>query len=133
MFAGLCLTAGSALADVRGVWLVQSGNAHVKIDDCGDKLCGSIVWLKEPLDENGKEKLDKENEDEALRTRKIMGLPMLKDFVADGENAWDDGSIYNAEDGKTYSSEMQLKDANTLEVKGCVLFFCKSQTWTRVH
>lgn len=128
---GLAGTAVSA-EEVNGVWLVESGNARVEVYDCDDNKCGKIVWLKEPNDENGVPKLDVNNEDEALRSRPIMGLVMLEGMVADGPTRWEDGTIYNGEDGKTYNSKMELSDGNLL-VSGCVLFFCRDQTWTRVE
>jgi len=133
-FLAAIATATSAQAgDPRGKWLTESKKAHVEVFDCNGKLCGKVVWLKEPLDENGKPKLDKENEDEKLKSRPIMGHHMISGMEPDGENEWDGGIIYNAEDGKTYSSEMTLVKDDTLKVAGCVLFFCKSQTWTRVN
>ncbi|MCW9035208.1 MAG: DUF2147 domain-containing protein [Rhodospirillales bacterium] len=133
LFVAMTLSAGAQAGSPKGIWLTESKKAHVEVYDCGDKLCGKIVWLKEPLDEKGMPKLDKENEDEKLRDKPLMGQNMISDMVADGENAWDDGTIYNAEDGKTYSSEMNMPNDKTLNVSGCVLFFCKEQVWTRVN
>ena len=45
---------------------------------------------------------------------------------------WDDGEIYNPEDGKTYSSELEMNNPNTLKVRSCVWFFCQTQIWKRV-
>lgn len=137
MFMGLIVTllflTGAARADVTGVWSTVEDKSHVKIEPCGDKMCGTIVWLKEPLTEAKTDKTDMKNEDPKLQGRKILGLPLLNGFVKEGDNEWDDGTIYNPEDGKTYSSSLSLVNPNTLEVKGCVLFFCKTQTWTRVQ
>ena len=123
----------AAAADATGVWATKDGNSHVKIAPCNDKLCGEIIWLKEPLTPEGKPKTDQHNSDEALRSRPIIGLQMLNGFVKDGENEWGDGEIYNPEDGKTYSAKMELVKPDALEVKGCVLMFCQTQGWTRVE
>ncbi len=127
------MSATAQAAEPTGVWLTESKAAHVEIYPCEQKLCGKVVWLKEPNDENGKPKLDKLNQDEKKRSLPIMGSVMIAGMVAQGGNEWEDGTIYNAEDGKTYSSEMVLVDDKTLKVSGCVLFFCKEQTWTRVQ
>ena len=125
--------AGPALADPKGIWLTPGGKSHVEIAPCGDKLCGRIVWLKEPNNEQGQPKRDAENEDESLRARPILGLPLLTDFPQEPEDGvWDDGEIYNPEDGKTYSSELEMNDKDTLKVSGCVWIFCQSQIWKRV-
>ena len=108
---------------------------HVKIEKCGEKICGRIVWLKEPLNDKKQPKTDLNNPDEALRARKIIGLPLLTGFVpADKANKWEGGRIYNPEDGETYKSTMTLIEGGKLEVRGYVglPIFGKSQVWTRV-
>ena len=119
-----------------GTWLTERGGANVKIANCGGKLCGSIVWLKEPLNAHGQPKRDSENPDESLRSRPILGVPLLTDFVrsGDGSNVWQDGLIYNPDDGKTYKCTLTLVDDHTLRVRGYVgiSLLGKTQTWTRV-
>jgi clan AA aspartic protease (TIGR02281 family) len=43
------------------------------------------------------------------------------------------GKIYNAEDGNTYVGSFTIYDANTAQLKACVLggLVCKQQMWTR--
>lgn len=128
--------AADARADALGVWLTGTKKAQVKIYPCsGDRetLCGEIVWLQRPLGEDGKPKRDIHNEDEALRDRPLMGIQVVWDLAYQGDGEWDDGEIYNAEDGETYDAEMEEIDANTLEVSGCVWFICKTQTWERIE
>lgn len=116
-----------------GLWATEGGKSHVEIAPCGEKLCGSIVWLKEPLDDEGAAKTDKNNPDEALRDRPIVGLPLLAGFVpGEAANEWVDGTIYNPEDGETYSCTMTLQSDGSLKVRGYVglPIFGKSQIWT---
>lgn len=123
-----------AKADVTGTWATVEGKSHVEIAPCdGDKFCGTITWLKEPNDKDGNPKIDSKNENQKLRDRGILGIKLLKGLEKVGDNEWDDGYIYNPEDGQIYGSEMKLMDDKTLQVKGCVLFFCKEQVWTRVE
>ena len=127
--------AGSALADPRGVWLTKSGKSHVKIARCEKnrrELCGHIVWLRRPLGDDGKPRKDVHNDDKSLRKRPLIGIQVIFDMENEGGGEWDDGEIYNAEDGDTYSAEMEVIDKDTLEVSGCVFIICKSQTWKRV-
>ena len=119
--------------NAKGVWLTESKKAHVQIYDCGSKLCGKIVWLKEPNDENGNPKVDKENTDEAKRSVPLLGSNMISGMIKASSDLWKEGQIYDAEDGKTYDSRMQLKDNETLKVSGCIFFFCKAQIWLRVE
>ena len=55
---------------------------------------------------------------------------MLTGFTADSDR-WR-GKIYDPESGKTYRSEVNREGA-VLKVKGCISFFCRTQTWTRVE
>ncbi|MDP6689178.1 MAG: DUF2147 domain-containing protein, partial [Alphaproteobacteria bacterium] len=50
-------------------------------------------------------------------------------------NVWNDGTIYNPEDGEIYSCTMTLVDGRTLKVRGDVglPLFGKTQVWTRVN
>ena len=125
--------AGAALAGPEGTWLTEGGKSHVEIRLCGEELCGRIVWLREPHNEDGSVKLDTNNKDEALRSRGILGLELLSGFAAGGEGPWEGGRIYNPENGKTYRSNLRLKNADTLRVSGCVFIFCETQVWTRVE
>ena len=105
LFFGLAMallfSSAASAKDVTGVWSTVDGESHVKIEPCGEKICGKIIWLKEPLTEK--------------------------------KNEWDDGTIYNPKDGKTYSSTLTLTKPDELEVDGCVMIFCKTQVWTRVE
>ncbi len=135
IFAGLVATiffTGASNADPTGVWLTPAGNSHIEIRLCGEKLCGKIVRFTEPRNADGTLKLDEKNKKEALRTRPLLGLELMSGFTETGDGKWTKGRIYNPEDGQTYRSKLEVKDHNTLNVSGCVLVFCKAQTWTRV-
>jgi len=49
-----------------------------------------------------------------------------------GVDQWE-GEVYNANDGKTYSSTIKPVGTDKLEIQGCVLgFLCGGETWTRI-
>jgi len=118
---------------ILGSWANPSGEDHILIYKKGNKYFGKLDWIKYPNDETGKPKTDKNNPDEALRTRPELGLELLKDFVYDENNVYDDGTIYDPKSGKTYSCKMTL-DGNSLKIRGYVgiSLFGRSETWTRV-
>lgn len=123
----LALTTGSALAaEPLGDWLVKDGYAHIRIDNCGGKLWGIVVWEKEPG-------VDSENPDPAKKTRPTLGMPVLMGLVPTKPNKWE-GEIYNSQNGKLYSANISILDENTLELEGCLYpnFLCLAQKWTRV-
>lgn len=116
-----------------GIWTNEDGKARFEIYKCGDKLCGKIVTLKEPL-RNGKPKVDEKNPDKSLRNRPLAGLEFMNGFTYDSHNKWDDGTIYDPESGKTYSCYMKMISKDKMEVKGYIgiSLIGRTQTWTRV-
>ena len=132
----LALFAAPAAAEpgALGVWATEEEKSHVEIYACGEQLCGRIVRLKEPLNEEGTEKLDINNEDSALNDRPIVGLEIMTGFVASGERKWKKGRIYDPENGKLYKCKMELTEAGTLKVRGFIGISLLGRTaiWTRV-
>lgn len=118
-----------------GVWEPSHGKARVKIEKIADKYYGKIVWLKEPNFDDGTPKVDRNNPDESLRSVSVKGLRILKDFSHTGQNTWGDGTIYDPENGSTYSCEIKMKDDNTLDIRGFigVKAFGRSDTWKRLE
>ncbi len=121
-------------ASIIGQWYTTDKGAIVEIYQCGDKICGKIIWLKEPNKENGTPKTDENNPDNKKHNDPIIGLNMLKGFVANGNNKWEDGEIYDPKNGKTYACNMEL-DGEVLEVRGYVgiSLFGRTEKWTRVN
>jgi uncharacterized protein (DUF2147 family) len=133
VFAVAVLTASNAnAAGVDAVWLSNDGKARIKIEPCGANLCGTVVWLAEPLDPaTGKPKLDKNNPDNSLRSRPVLGSRMLE-AKPESDGKWR-GTIYNGQNGRTYDVTIHVEDA-ALKIEGCAMggVFCRTQTWTRV-
>jgi uncharacterized protein (DUF2147 family) len=119
-------------ADALGTWYTADNDSKVHITNCGGALCGTLVWLKEPIDPaTGQPKLDKNNADASKQSRPLLGAPIVLGMTPSGPGVWS-GNVYNASDGKTYSGSFTMTSDNTADLKGCVMsFLCKTQTWTR--
>lgn len=119
---------------ILGKSLNASGEAHIQIYPNGNKFSGKLVWLKEPLDANGKPKLDKENPKNELTKRPILGLIFLKDFTYK-DGIWEGGTIYDPKTGKTYSCKISAEGKNKINVRGFIGFSLlgRTETWTRVE
>jgi uncharacterized protein (DUF2147 family) len=132
--AGLALTAAApafAADPVEGEWLTQAATGKVRIAPCPGKpnlMCGVISWLKDPADAVAK---DAHNPDPALKSRPIMGLPMIWNFKQAAPGRWTGGKIYDPNTGKTYDSKISVNANGTLKVEGCILMVCQAQTWKR--
>jgi uncharacterized protein (DUF2147 family) len=130
-----CTVARAQNADaILGTWVNPNGQDHILIYKKGNKFFGKLDWIKFPIDETtGKPKADKNNPDPALRTRPDLGLELLKDFTFEGDNVYDDGTIYDPKSGKTYSCKMTL-DGISLRIRGYIgiSLFGRTEVWTRV-
>lgn len=129
-------TASSAQAgDPTGYWRkAEQGRfpAKMQIYNCGGRsICVKIAWLQNPHDSQGRMLQDVRNVNPSLRGRTIEGLPIVKGMAQAGANQWK-GSIYNPEDGKTYSATITLASSSKIVLKGCVAaFLCREQVWLK--
>ena len=118
-------------AEVTGVWLTQAGDARVRVSKCGGGICGVIVWLRQPIDPaTGKPAIDDKNPNPALARRPMIGLPLFTGMRPAGPNKWS-GQIYDADDGRSYVSNVSVSGPDTLRVEGCMGALCGGETWTR--
>ncbi|MFO1100524.1 MAG: DUF2147 domain-containing protein [Xanthobacteraceae bacterium] len=110
-----------------GEWLVEDGKSQIRIEECGANLCGYVSVAKKPNEK------DRNNPNPSLRGRSVVGMPILLDMKPSG-NRWN-GRIYNAQDGRTYTGIISLKNGNTLRVQGCAFggMICGGQNWSRVN
>jgi uncharacterized protein (DUF2147 family) len=134
MLGNLFLIAQNEGDKILGTWLTTEGKAHILITKYSDKYGGKIVWLKNPNDEYGKPKVDKKNPDPAKRSNPTVGLNNLLGFTYDGDGEYEDGTIYDPANGKTYKCVMHLEGDNVLKVRGYVgvTALGRTETWTRV-
>jgi uncharacterized protein (DUF2147 family) len=129
-----CMSAFAQKADaIAGKWLSPNGEDQIQIYKKGDKYFGKLSWIKYPNDETGKPKTDKKNPEKNLRSRQELGLELLKDFKYDGDNVYEDGTIYDPKSGKTYSCKMTI-NGEKLKIRGYVgiSLLGRSEIWTRV-
>jgi len=127
----------SAQADkVVGFYLTAKGTSQVEIYKGTDgKYYGKISWLEE-LTEDGKPKVDDENPDPALQKRPILGLPLMQGFEYNkDEKQWENGTIYDPDNGKTYDCYMWFdEDDSVLQMRGYVMgmkFLGRTTQWKR--
>ena len=149
LIAAMLMVLGSAASaqaqSVMGTWLTASGVAQVQIGPCADPsagaLCGFIVGLINPKGPDGQVvapnmATDYRNADPSLRSRKVIGMPLIWGFKKTADpNVFEDGHIYNGENGKTYNANISLQPDGTLRLRGYVgsPMFGETQIWTRVR
>jgi uncharacterized protein (DUF2147 family) len=126
--------AGEGDQITSGIWWTQEKDSKVQFFKSGDLYSGKIVWIKDPLDKNGKPKIDNNNPDEKLKGRPILGMVFLVSFKYEGENVYKDGKIYDPRNGKTYSCKMTFK-GKEIDVRGYIgsPMFGKTVTFTKAE
>ena len=128
-FAGGTEAPGDAIV---GVWLTEEKDAKIEIYKEEGKYYGKLIWGEDIYDAQGRSKLDDKNPDKDLQKRPLKGLLLLKNFHYKNDE-WKGGTIYDPENGKTYSCVMELK-GNMLKVTGYIGFSWIGRTvkWTRI-
>jgi uncharacterized protein (DUF2147 family) len=88
-----------------GVWATEENKGNVRIEQCGQNLCGYAVKSGEKILINMKPQ----------------------------DSKWT-GKIHDPDSGRNYDSTIAMKGTNSLRVQGCAFggMFCGGQTWKRV-
>lgn len=136
-FLGIYAFAGFAQnADkIVGVWWNDEKTTKIEVEKKDGKYVGTIVYMIPEKYEDGEPPKDKENPDESLRSRSIVGLQILSGFEFSAKKKeWKDGSIYDPKSGKTYDCYAWLENDDLLKLKGFVAgirWMGKSSEWYR--
>jgi uncharacterized protein (DUF2147 family) len=104
---------------VCGKWESVEKNLRLQVFIQDHKFVAKIIWFDDG-DPNDMDKwTDKHNPDPALRSRKILGLNILKDMVYhEDTNTWEDGTIYDARHGREWNASAYIDKNGLLRVKG---------------
>jgi len=119
---------------IERLWYNEEKTAKIQVYKGQDgRFYGKIAWLKVP-DRDGKPKVDGHNPDHDRRNDPELGLVILKGFKKDGARGYNDGTIYDPTNGKTYSCKMTM-DGDVLDVRGYVGFSLLGRTtkWTKAE
>lgn len=123
---------------VLGYWLTRDEETDkpksiIEFYKTGEEYRGRIVWLREPTYEDGTPKRDRNNPDEELRHRKLMGMDIAWGFHYEGDKEWKGGKIYDPENGKTYSCKLSMNRTDRLKVRGYIgiSLIGRTQIWER--
>jgi uncharacterized protein (DUF2147 family) len=127
--ASLWSAAPAAAAPIDGLWLTDDHKGVVRIGPCGPRTCG---WIVRVLDSGPNVPTrDINNPDRTLRSRTILGLPVLTGLLAFGGRYV--GSAYDPKSGRSYRASLRLAPGGALNVTGCVLLICRTMAWTRTR
>jgi len=128
----ILIAAPAAAADaVQGEWITAKGGAKVRIGPCPSdarRMCGAVSWLQ-PAQAGAK---DVRNPEPTLKSRPMLGMPVLWGLRQAGPGRWTGGKVYAANTGKTYDAALAVAPDGTLKVEACLLSLaCRTQSWRR--
>ncbi len=113
-----------------GDWNLSDGRLTIKVVNCqGNRVCANLIRLQEPNNADGTPKLDLKNKNPALRSRKLIGMPLIDGMEPTGVNTWK-GQIYSSDDGDYYRGYATLS-GDHLDVQGCWFVICRTLNFVR--
>ena len=128
--AFLCSQAQANSDAILGKWITTDDKLIVQVYKQNDDYKAKIIWFK-ASDNKMNERLDEKNPDKSLRTRKWIGMDVLRNLHYDaGNKEWTDGIIYDAKHGKEWSSVAWISNDHLLKVKGYWVLKFLSETLT---
>lgn len=117
---------------ILGKWMTSEHNLEVEVYKEDNIFRAKIIWFK--VDDKTRPmntRLDVKNPNPKLRTRKWLGMEVLRGLKYNPEdNEWEGGVIYDAKHGREWDSVVWINDAGLLKVKGYWVFRWISETLT---
>jgi uncharacterized protein (DUF2147 family) len=111
--------AQSPADDICGRWLSDEKNLIVEVCRIDNEYQAKIIWFDAGSDKLMHEWVDKNNPDKTLRTRKILGMSVLRNLVyKPGSNSWEEGMIYDAKHGREWNASAYIDKNGVLKLKG---------------
>jgi uncharacterized protein (DUF2147 family) len=126
-----------AQADIIGKWKTIDDETNqpksiVQIFEKDGKIYGKIVKLFLKEGDNQHPTCDKCPDDDDRKDQPTLGMEIIRGLEKDN-GKYTSGKILDPKKGKEYKCSIWLEDDKTLNVKGSILFFSRTQTWHRVE
>jgi uncharacterized protein (DUF2147 family) len=137
LFTATNLPAGTATPceQICGKWQSIENNLVVQVYREDTKFKAKIVWFEDGDINKMSSWTDVNNPDPTLRSRKILGMSVLRDLNYNTETKqWEDGMIYDAKHGRDWNASAYIDNSGLLRVKGYwhFKFIGKTLTFKRV-
>lgn len=133
MIFSLCFVFSAfAQAPIVGKWKTiddetKEAKSIIEIFEKEGKYYGKIIELFIKEGANPKPTCDKCPADDPRKDQPTLGMEVLQGLVPDGDK-FSKGTILDPKKGKVYNCSL-WREADTLQVKGSVLVFSRTQTW----
>jgi uncharacterized protein (DUF2147 family) len=113
--------------ELIGDWSLPADGLVIHTYRCGDAFCGRIVKVADPT------RRDIYNPDPALRRRSLVGIVIAPSLYKKDSTTWQ-GKFYNAVNGYSYNSTLNLIDRDRFTLHSCLLggLICHTKSFYRV-
>ena len=117
---------------IIGKWMTIERSLEVEVYKENNNFKAKVIWFKiEDTTRPMNTRTDDKNPNPALRTRKWLGMEVLRNLKYNAEaNEWQDGIIYDAKHGREWDSVAWINGNGLLKVKGYWIFRWISETLT---
>ncbi|MDP4284386.1 MAG: DUF2147 domain-containing protein [Bacteroidota bacterium] len=106
---------------IIGRWMSSENNLEVEIFKTANEYNAKVIWIDDSDDKSRpmNVRCDKNNPDEKLRNRKIIGLEVMFGLTYNArQNEWYNGKIYDPDSGKEWNAKAWLTKDGILKVRG---------------
>jgi uncharacterized protein (DUF2147 family) len=136
LFVGLGVTAHAQVSPV-GLWKTidddgKTAKSLVRISEKNGVFSGTIEKIFDSAKVGSK--CDKCTDDR--KDQPVLGMTIIRNVRADAQDKtlWGDGEILDPNNGKIYKTRLHTVDnGKTMEMRGYVAFFYRTQVWQRVE
>lgn len=100
-------------SDIFGTWMRDDGNARVRVAACGDNICATNLWIRDPAKQGEK-----------------VGDRLEFSIKRNGAS-WR-GKAYDPQRKLSFSASLSA-DGDSMTTKGCMLaVVCRTTNWQRL-
>lgn len=122
--------------NIIGTYLCGTGNDayKVKIIKAVDgTYTVQVCWVADPLDANGKVRLDVKNPDKSLRSTRIDQVVIIRGLkYIPAKQHWGDAKIYDPDRGIRVKATLSFDNPRVLKVRGTVLGIGETVVWNKL-
>jgi len=116
------LTTGVLPQDkILGKWMSVEKNVMVNVYKNGSKYGAKLVWFDDSDDKSKpmNARVDFKNPDKSLQNRKLIGMEVVDNLDYNpSTSSWENGVIYDAKNGRNWSSAATITSDDELKVTG---------------